>query len=228
MRPPTPPLRAALQRLPETMSSTDTHPDHISELHQPENYDAIGIGPGMGQHEDSQNVLKKLLHYYQGKLVIDADGLNILSENKTWLSFLPPDTILTPHPKEFERLTEKHSDDVERLQALRQFSMKHSCIVVLKDAHSAIAMPDGNLFFNSSGNAGLAKGGSGDALTGILTGLLARGYSPAQAAIIGVFVHGYAADLCVKKSSREGLLATDLVTVLPKAFYKLEELVKRT
>lgn len=217
-------LRAALQRLPETMSSTDTHPDHISELHQPENYDAIGIGPGMGQHEDSQNVLKKLLHYYQGKLVIDADGLNILSENKTWLSFLPPDTILTPHPKEFERLTEKHSDDVERLQALRQFSMKHSCIVVLKDAHSAIAMPDGNLFFNSSGNAGLAKGGSGDALTGILTGLLARGYSPAQAAIIGVFVHGYAADLCVKKSSKESLLATDLVAMLPKAFFSLEKL----
>lgn len=217
-------LDAALQRLPEVMSSADPQADHISEIHQPEAYDAIGIGPGMGLHENSQNVLKKLLHYYQGKLVIDADGLNILSENKTWLSFLPPDTILTPHPKEFERLTEKHSDDVERLNALRQFSVKHRCIVILKDAHSAIAMPDGNLFFNSSGNAGLAKGGSGDALTGVLTGLLARGYSPAQAAIIGVFVHGYAADLCVKKKSKESLLATDLIAALPKAFFKLEKL----
>lgn len=214
-------LQGLLHQLPEAMSSEDPHSDFITELNKPENYDAIAFGPGTGQAEDTQLVLKKLLQYYSGKLVIDADGLNILSENKTWLNFLPQGTILTPHPKEFERLTEKHADDFERLKALKQFSIKYNCIVILKGAHSAIAMPDGNILFNSSGNPGLAKGGTGDGLTGILLGLLARGYSQAQASIIGTFLHGYAADLCVKKKSMESLLISDVIEMLPKAFYKL-------
>lgn len=214
--------QALLQQLPEAMSISDSHPDHISELDQPEKYDAIAFGPGVGMHEDTQGILKKLLNYYNGKLVIDADGLNILSENKTWLSFLPANTILTPHPKEFERLTEKHSNDVERLNALKIFSIKHKCIVILKGAHSAIAMPDGTVFFNSSGNPGLAKGGTGDGLTGMILGLLARGYTAPQAALIGMFVHGYAADLCIKKKSMESLLISDVIGQLGKAFKKLE------
>lgn len=216
-------LEGLLHHLPEAMSIEDPLPGFISTVDKPENYDAIGFGPGTGLHEDTQQVLKKILHYYTGKLVIDADGLNSLSENKTWLTFLPANTILTPHPKEFERLTEKHDNDFERLKALKQFAMKHNCIVILKGAHSAIAMPDGNIFFNSTGNAGLAKGGSGDGLTGILLGLLARGYSAPQAGIIGTFVHGYAADLCIKKKSMESLLISDVIEMLPKAFKKLED-----
>ncbi len=169
-----------------------------------------------------QLVLKKLLNYYAGKLIIDADGLNILAENKTWLSFLPPSTILTPHPKEFERLTEKVESDWERLTLLKQFVLRYNCIVILKGAHSAIAMPDGNVFFNSSGNAGLAKGGSGDGLTGIILGLLARGYNAPQAALIGVFIHGYAADLWSKENSLESMLVTDVIEMLPNAFKKME------
>ena len=216
-------LNALLTVLPEAMSEEDPNPDFVSELEKPERYDAIGFGPGVGLHEDTQLVLKKILHYYAGSLLIDADGLNILSENKTWLNFLPPNAILTPHPKEFERLTEKQVDDFERLKAAKHFSLIYKCIVILKGAHTAIVMPDGNIFFNSSGNAVLAKGGSGDALTGIILGLMARGYNAPQSALIGTFVHGFAADLCVKKKSMESLLISDVIEHLPKAFKKLEK-----
>ena len=212
---------ALLHHLPEAMSVTDPNPEMISQLDHPEKYEAIGFGPGVGTETGTQQVLKKLLQYYSGKLLIDADGLNILSENKTWLTFLPPDTILTPHPKEFERLAGKQSDDFDRLTELKKFAMRHRCIVVLKGAHSAVAMPDGTVFFNSSGNAGLAKGGSGDGLTGIILGLLARGYNAPQSALIGTFVHGFAADLCVKKKSMESLLISDVIDQLGKAFKKL-------
>jgi hydroxyethylthiazole kinase-like uncharacterized protein yjeF len=215
-------LNSLLIHLPEAMTSEDNHSDFISEVDKPERFDAIAFGPGVGTDNDTQQVLKKLLHYYNGKLVIDADGLNILSENKTWLSFLPPDTILTPHPKEFERLTEKHENDFDRLKALKEFSIKYNCIVILKGAHTAIAMPDGNTFFNSTGNAGLSKGGSGDALTGIILGLLTRGYNAPKAALIGTFIHGFAADLCLKKKSMESILISDVIDQLPKAFKKLE------
>lgn len=215
-------IEGLLNHLPEAMSVEDTDEDHISEIDKPENYDAIGFGPGVGIHEDTQIVLKKILQYYTGKLIIDADGLNIISENKTWLDFLPAETILTPHPKEFERLFGKHENDFEKIKALKHISLKYNCIVVLKGAHSAVAFPDGSVFFNSSGNAGLAKAGSGDALTGIILGLLARGYTAPKAILIGLFVHGYAADMCVKKKSMESLLITDVIEQLPKAFKKLE------
>jgi len=216
-------LAGLLTHAPEAMGIASGNAEHIDGIDKPENYDAIAFGPGTGLHPDTQQTLKKILSYCSGKLVIDADGLNILSEHKTWLSFLPPNTILTPHPGEFERLCGKHHDDFERLEALRHFSVKHNCLVILKGAHSAIAMPDGNVFFNSSGNAGLAKGGSGDGLTGILLGLLSRGYSAPQAAILGTFVHGYAADLCIKKKSMESLLISDVIERLPQAFRKLEK-----
>ena len=215
-------LASLLQHLPEAMGEHDSNENFITEINKPENFDAVAFGPGIGLHNDSQQVLKKLLNFYQGPLVIDADGLNALSENKTWLNFLPAQTILTPHPKEFERLTEKCENDFERLKILKQFSLKYNCIVILKSAHTVIAMPDGNLFFNSSGNPGLAKAGSGDALTGIILGLLSRGYNSPQAALIGTFIHGFAADLCLKNMSMESILITDVIAHLPKAFKKLE------
>lgn len=215
-------LQALLQQLPEAMSDADAESDHISEIERLENYDAVAFGPGVGTHEDTQRTLKKLLNYYKGNIVIDADGLNILSENKTWLEFLPANTILTPHPKEFERLAGKSENDFERLKDLKNFALKYKCIVILKGAHSATAMPDGNILFNSSGNAGLAKGGSGDGLTGIILGLLARGYNAPQSALIATFIHGYAADLCAKKMSQESILISDVIDRLSKAFQKLE------
>jgi ADP-dependent NAD(P)H-hydrate dehydratase / NAD(P)H-hydrate epimerase len=216
-------LNALLQNLPEAMSSADTNLEYISEINHPEKFDAIAFGPGVGLHEDTQRVLKKILQYATGGLIIDADGLNILSENKTWLNFLPPNTILTPHVKEFDRLCMNHSSDFERLVSLRKFSAQYRCIVVLKSAHTAISMPDGTVFFNSTGNPGLAKAGSGDGLTGILLGLLCRTYTPAQAALIGVYLHGLAADSCSKKMSMESMLISDVIEELPSVFLELEK-----
>jgi ADP-dependent NAD(P)H-hydrate dehydratase / NAD(P)H-hydrate epimerase len=214
---------ALLCNLPEAMSNTDVCEEYISEVSKPSGYDAVGFGPGVGTNKDTETVLKNIIQNCAGGLVIDADGLNILSENKTWLAFMMPSVILTPHIKEFERLAGKSENDFDRLEMLRQFSIKHGCIVILKGAYSAIAMPDGNVFFNSSGNPGLAKGGSGDVLTGIILGLLARGYTPPKAALIGTYIHGYAADLCTKKMSMESILASDVIKMLPKAFRKLED-----
>ncbi|MGZ3919363.1 MAG: NAD(P)H-hydrate dehydratase [Bacteroidia bacterium] len=217
-------ISALTSVLPEAMSSEDPSHDNISSLPaEIEKYDAVAFGPGIGTHEDSQTTLKNLVQNYTGKLVIDADGLNILSENKTWLSFMIPSTILTPHVKEFERLAGNSGDGFERLKLLREFSIKYSCIVILKGAYTSIAMPDGNVFFNSSGNPGLAKGGSGDALTGIILGLLSRGYNPPKAVLIGTYIHGLAADICAKKMSMESILISDVIDQLPKAFRKLEK-----
>lgn len=217
-------INAVLRSLPEAMSDEDLNADYISNLEISEKYSAICFGPGTGTESETETVLKKIVQYYSGPLLIDADGLNILSTNKTWLEFLPKNCILSPHPREFERLTEKITDDFERLEVIRKFSMRYGCIVIYKGAHTAIAMPDGNVFFNSSGNPGLAKGGSGDALSGIILGLLARGYSSPQAALIGTFVHGYAADLCHDEMSAEAMLISDVLRELPQAFLQLEEM----
>jgi ADP-dependent NAD(P)H-hydrate dehydratase / NAD(P)H-hydrate epimerase len=208
--------------VPEAMVNADRNEEIISELPVMDKFNAVGFGPGIGTDPDTAAVLKKLLNYNL-PMVFDADAINILAENKTWLSFLPAGTIVTPHVKEFDRLTQKHSDDFERFESAKQFSLKHNCILVLKGAYTMIAMPDGNAFFNSTGNAGLAKGGSGDTLTGVILGLLARGYTPPQAALIGVYIHGSAADSCLKKIHIESLLATDVIAKLPKAFEKLYE-----
>lgn len=216
-------IDALMHHLPEAMCSVDSNAEFICELPDLKNYSAIAIGPGIGTAQETADVLKKLLNYNTSSLVIDADALNILSENKTWLSFLPAETIITPHPKEFDRLTEQHSFDMDRYNTAKHFAMKHKLIVVLKGTYTVVCMPDGSSYFNNTGNAGLAKGGSGDALTGIITGLLARGYRAPQAALIGVHIHGAAADLAIKKSSMESILATDVIDKLGKTFLKIEE-----
>jgi len=216
-------IDALANSVPEAMSSIDQNSHLISELPNLEKYNVVAIGPGIGTDPETAAVIKKLLNYNSSSLVIDADALNILSENKTWLSFLPPETILTPHPKEFDRLTEKHDTDFERYATAKHFALKHKVILILKGTYTCICMPDGSSYFNSSGNSGLAKGGSGDALTGIITGLIARGYTAPKAALIGVYIHGYAADLATKKISKESVLASDVIDRLGKAFLKLED-----
>lgn len=208
--------------VPEAMVSADDSEELITELPKMDKFNAVGIGPGIGTEAITENVVKNLLNY-DLPVVFDADAINILANNKTWLSFLQPGSILTPHVKEFDRLTEKHTDDFERLESAKQFAIKHGCIVVLKGAYTQTVTPDGNVFFNSTGNAGLAKGGSGDTLTGIILGLLARGYTSPQAALLAVYLHGSAADACLKKIHMESVLATDVITKIPKAFEKLYE-----
>ncbi len=209
------------QKLPEAIVHADVEENYISALPDVDLYNSIGIGCGIGKEKQTQNILKLLIQNYKGKLLLDADAINILSENKTWISFLPKYTILTPHPKEFDRLTGNHSNSYDRFKTAQEFSKKYQIIIVLKGSKTACIMPDGNVFFNSSGNPGLAKGGSGDALSGIITGLLARGYAPNHAAILGVYLHGLAADLALNKNHEESLLITDVIEKLPKAFQKL-------
>ena len=207
--------------VPEVMCSADSNQDFLTELPKLEGFNAIGIGPGIGTEKDTANVLKRLLQDAKAKLVIDADGLNILSENKTWLSFLPKGTILTPHPKEFERLVGSWDNSFERLELQKEFSKKYGVITVVKGAHTTITTPAGQTFFNATGNPGMATAGSGDVLTGVILGLLAQGYAPETAAVMGVWLHGEAGDAAIRTQSIESLVASDISANLFFAFQNL-------
>lgn len=200
--------------LPEAMVLTDSNDNYLTACPDLSAYAAIGMGPGIGREKQTAQVLKVLIQQTNIPLVLDADALNILSENKTWLSFLPSNTILTPHPKEFDRLTYTHTNAFERFQTCKGFALKHNVIVVLKGAHTAVVLPNQQVFFNSTGNAALAKGGSGDVLTGIILALLANGYAEEEAAIIAVYKHGLAADEYIKTYKPESMLASDLIDML--------------
>ena len=210
--------------IPESMCITDKNNMEISENPFDEKYDAIGIGPGIGTGKNTTAALSEFLKNNKKPIVVDADGLNILSKNKKLINFLPANSVLTPHPKEFERLAGKWKNDFERLELQRNFSKKYNVIVVLKGAHTSISDADENVYFNSTGNAGMATGGSGDVLTGIITGLLAQGYSPLDSAISGVYIHGLSADVALNKQSMESLIASDIVDHLGDAFKRIQRL----
>jgi NAD(P)H-hydrate epimerase len=150
--------------------------------------------------------------------VLDADALNIISENRELLDKLPANAILTPHPKEFDRLAGNSSSHFERLEKLSDFVRKHNVIVVLKGAYTITALPDGKCYFNSTGNPGMATAGSGDVLTGVILGLLAQKYKPEDAAVIGVYVHGLAGDISAAEESEQGVTATGIIENLGRAF----------
>jgi hydroxyethylthiazole kinase-like uncharacterized protein yjeF len=207
--------------LPEAMLSIDRYENYFSEVPDLTLFNALGIGPGLGMEHQSQMAMKLLIQNYRKPVVFDADALNILAENKTWLSFLAPNSILTPHPKEFERLAGKWKNDFEKIEMQRAFAIRFKVIVVLKGAHTSICLPNGHCYFNSTGNPGMATAGSGDVLTGIITALLAQQYAPEHAAILGVYLHGLAGDLAVKQTGEEALLAGDIVAAIGKAYRKL-------
>jgi len=209
--------------LPEAMLDVDQHDHYLTDSIDIAKYDAIGIGPGLGTEKQTQNILKLLIQNAHVPLVLDADAISILGENKTWISFLPPGSILTPHPKEFERLAGKTSSDYERYLLQKSFSIKYQVYVVLKTAHTSISSPTGQVYFNSTGNPGMATAGSGDALTGIITGLLAQGYSSEQACILGVYLHGLAGDIAESFVSQESMIAGDIIKFLGDAFIELKQ-----
>jgi len=210
--------------VPEAMVEPDTNEKHVSSIGNTDSYDAVGIGPGIGQEPASQEALKKLLTECKKPMVLDADALNILSMKKESLSLLPERVILTPHPKEFERLAGKSGNSYQRLNRQIEFSKEYKCIVVLKGAHTSITTPEGKVFFNSTGNPGMATAGCGDALTGILLSLLAQGYTSENAAVLGVFLHGLAGDIAAGELCYESMIATDIIKCLSKAFNRIREL----
>lgn len=207
--------------LPEAMCSIDPDAKMISTLPDLESYDAIGIGPGIGTHKSTAGLLERLLKNVRVPLVIDADGLNILSENREFLKLLPENTILTPHPGEFDRLAGESPGGYERFLNQIEFAAKYKVIIVLKGAFTSIASPEGIIRFNSTGNQGMATAGSGDVLTGMILSFLAQGYSPIQAAVVAVYLHGRAGDLALETESFESLIAGDIIESIGSAFKEL-------
>lgn len=199
---------------PESMCLTDPEEDFISEAPLLDNFNAIGVGPGIGTSLRTANAFFSILKDAKKGFVIDADGINLLSREPSLLAHLPKNCILTPHLKEFERLVGPAINTVDRLEKQVSFSKKHHCIVVLKGANTSVSSPEGKLFFNTSGNPGMATGGSGDVLTGIITGLLAQNYDPLQAALIAVYFHGKAGDDAAIAKGQNGLVATDIIEYL--------------
>lgn len=207
--------------VPEAMVSIDKNEEFLTSVENTAQYSAIGIGPGLGQHSETVKAFTAILKQFESPIVIDADALNILSANKDLMNLIPQGSILTPHPKEFERLVGNWKDDFERLVKQQQLAKQLKCVVVLKGAYSSIVSPDGNVYFNSTGNPGMATGGSGDVLTGILTGLLAQHYSPLEAAQLGVYLHGLSGDMAAYEKGMNSLIASDIIEFLPSAFKKI-------
>lgn len=207
--------------VPEAMCHVDRETSFISEMPRMERFSAIGMGPGIGFAPETVNLLKRVIQDVKVPMVLDADALTILSENPIWLRFLPPGTVLTPHPKEFERLVGSCGSAFERWDRQREFAQRHQCTVVLKGAFTSVCNPAGQSFFNMTGNPGMATAGSGDVLTGIILGLLAQGYGPTEAAVLGTYVHGLSGDLVAEHQGMNALVASDLVKGLGAAFLHL-------
>ncbi len=188
-------------------------------------FSTIGIGPGIGTGKDSEALLEQILLHYKKPVVIDADALNILGHHKDWLQRIPAGSVLSPHPKEFDRVFGDSANDFERLQKAMDISQTYPFVLILKGHYTLIAF-NGKGIFNTTGNAGMATGGSGDVLTGILTGLLAQNYTGFDAAVLGVYLHGLAGDLALKQQSVESLLPSDIITHLGKAFQSISKKTK--
>lgn len=210
--------------VPEAIVSADKEDHHISEALPMEDYDAVGIGPGIGTNEHTAIAVITQIRRSQVPIVLDADALNILASHRAWLQQLPPGVIMTPHPKEMERMaSNRFSNSYERLCKAQDMAEQLKAYILLKGKYTALCTPDGNIIFNSTGNAGMATAGSGDVLTGIITGLLARGYQKGDACLLGMYLHGLAGDLAARELGEESLVASDIIAFLPKAFNRLND-----
>ncbi|PJB13554.1 MAG: bifunctional ADP-dependent NAD(P)H-hydrate dehydratase/NAD(P)H-hydrate epimerase [Flavobacteriales bacterium CG_4_9_14_3_um_filter_40_17] len=204
--------------LPEIMVIDDEADKQLEDIKIPKKFTAVGIGMGMGQHPKTGRALHRFLLKNRSPLLLDADALNILSQKTAWLSLLPPQSVLTPHPKELERLIGTWKDDFEKIEKTQDFARRHQLVVLIKGAHTLIVTQD-DIWINSTGNPGMASAGSGDVLSGIITGFLAQGYATNEAAILGVYLHGLAGDLAVADCQSEAsLIASDIVENLGNAF----------
>jgi NAD(P)H-hydrate epimerase len=208
--------------VPEAVLQIDREETTFTETVSTEQFQAMAIGPGLGTTDQTAVALIAQLRRTTCPIVADADALNILANRRAWLQQLPKGIILTPHPKELERLEGQCIDSYERLTKARNLAEHLEGYVLLKGHYSALCLPDGCVVFNPTGNAGMATAGSGDVLTGIICGLLARGYSQQEACSIGMYLHGLAGDLAAQELGEESLIASDLIRYLPKAFLRLK------
>ena len=209
--------------VPEAIVHTDIHERYFAEPTDIDRYQAIAIGPGLGQEEDTALAMMEQIQNCPLPLVLDADALNILSTHRSWLSRLPKRCILTPHLGELERLIGKCMDTYERLVKTKELAAYLQSYIIVKGSWSAVVTPEGNCYFNPTGNPGMATAGSGDVLTGILLSLLSQGYSQEDASRLGVYVHGLAGDIAAQQKGEIGMTSSDIVEALPIAWKKLSE-----
>lgn len=205
--------------VPEAMVMTDFNSSFNTKIDADlTGYESIGIGPGIGTASETKMLLREILDAYRSPVVLDADALNIIGSQKNLLNLVPGGSILCPHPKEFERVFGETANEFDRIRLALEKSNELNLVIILKGHHTLIATADGKGFFNSTGNPGMATAGSGDVLTGILTGLLAQGYSSVESAILAVYLHGLAGDLAAEKISMESMIAGDIIDNLGGAF----------
>jgi len=203
---------------PEAMCLTSTESNYLVGDFDFSTFQSIGVGPGIGNQPGTSDLVLKILRQATCPLILDADALNILSQNKDWLNLLPKNSVLTPHPKEFDRLFGKSETAFQRLNLQIQKSKEMNCYIVLKGAHSSLSTPTGEVFFNSTGNSGMAKGGSGDVLTGMIASLLAQNYSIRDASIVGMYLHGLAGDKAKERYTQYAMNATQLIDCIHEAY----------
>ena len=207
--------------VPEAKFQADENETHVSYVPDIYAYSHIAVGPGLSTDSNCTEAVKTLLSQLNAPCVLDADALNIISANRELLGKIPANSIITPHPKEFDRLFGKSEYEYHRLQKGIDAARQYGIIIILKGAHSAVILPSGEVHFNSTGNPGMATGGSGDVLTGILLSLLCQKYTPSKAAILGTYIHGLSADLALSITSAEALSPTDIIQHLGHAFRQL-------
>lgn len=203
--------------VPEAMCRIDSD-QLIENIDCWQDMDAIGIGPGLGTATSTATAVANFIEEYNKPLVVDADALNIIAKQPDLLSKLPKNSIITPHPKEFMRLFGENTNSMIQVDHARIQAMRYNINIVLKNHHTAIITSEGDCWYNTTGNAGMATGGAGDVLTGIITGLLAQDYQPHEAALLGVYLHGLSGDIAAQKISQEALIAGDIIDYLGKAF----------
>ncbi|MCL4144534.1 UNVERIFIED_CONTAM: hypothetical protein GTU68_010732 [Idotea baltica] len=205
---------------PEAMVITDANDDVITKIDFDINPNVIGVGVGLGTKTKTVNAFSAFLKKNKAPLVIDADGINILAKKKALLKLLPYQTVLTPHPKELERLIGKWKNDFDKIKKVKALSKKFGFVIIIKGANTITVFED-KLYVNTTGNPGLATAGSGDVLTGVITGLIAQGYNTIAATIFGVYLHGKAADIAVEKYGYQSLIASHVIEYLGDAFIDL-------
>ena len=210
--------------VPEAVLQMDHEETAFTEAVDTDGFDALGIGPGLGHQETTAIAMIAQIRRAQCPIVADADALNILASHRAWMQQLPKGIIMTPHPQELDRLTGSPANaDYERLHRTCELAKSLQAYIILKGHNSALCLPNGNVFFNPTGNSGMATAGSGDVLTGIITALLARGYHQQNACMVGMYLHGLAGDLAAKELGKESLVASDIIDHLPQAFQYLED-----
>ena len=208
--------------LPEAMTSIDANELKFSAVPDLDMYNAVAVGPGITTDEIVTSAFCDLLQKSEKPLILDADALNIISKDPSLLELIPPNSILTPHPKEFDRLAGTSSSSYERLHKAMEFATSNNVFIVLKGKYTAICTPEGECRFNATGNPGMATAGSGDVLTGILLGLMAQSYTPFEAAVLGVYLHGFAGDIALEDNSEESLLSGDIIRCLGMSFKEIK------